>query len=137
MKNILLLSLLFTAIAASSQTRPAYCDLQATNFWGGRNVYIILDFGSLAYGTINNHDGTARKFCGIVDALNYMAQLGWSIRDTYYISEGKDKVLHYLLEKTVQEDSQILDGLLIQSQERKDKREKEPYKPGANGDDIY
>lgn len=137
MKKLLLLSFLAISLSATSQTRTAYCDMMATNFWGGRNVYIILDFGSLAYGTINNEDGTSMKFSGIVDALNYMAQLGWSIRDTYYISEGKDKVLHYLLEKTVQEDSQILDGLLIQSKERKDKREKEPYKPGANGDDIY
>jgi hypothetical protein len=135
MKKLLLLSFLAISLSATSQTQTAYCDMMATNFWGGRNVYIILDFGSLAYGTINNEDDTSMKFSGIVDALNYMAGLGWSVRDTYSLTEGKSKVLHFLLEKKVTDSNDILYGLHILKKERNEKRQQ--YKRGSNGDDIY
>jgi len=135
MKKLLLLSFLAISLSATSQTQTAYCDMMATNFWGGRNVYIILDFGSLAYGTINNDDDTSMKFSGYVDALNYMAGLGWSVRDTYSLTEGKSKVLHFLLEKKVTDSNDILYGLHILKKERNEKRQQ--YKRGSNGDDIY
>ena len=135
MKKLLLLSFLAISLSATSQTQTAYCDMMATNFWGGRNVYIILDFGSLAYGTINNEDGTSMKFSGIVDALNYMAGLGWSVRDTYPLTEGKSNVLHFLLEKKVEDSSEILNGLNILKKERNEKHQQ--YKRGTSGDGVY
>ena len=138
MKKILFLSLLLLPITASSQNqRQAYCDLLATNLWGGRNVYIILDLGSDGYGSILNTDGSARKFSGVIDALNFMARLGWSVRNTYYLTEGKQKVLHYLLEKTITEDSQITYGINLKQRDRTPPKVRTTFKPGTTGDDLY
>jgi len=132
MKKLLLFLLLAIHIPASSQTVSAYCDMQATNFWGGRNIYIILDLGAHGYGSITDSDGNAKKFSGIVDALNYMSKLGWSVVESYYITEGQ-KVLHFLLEKKITSDHQLLDGINIKQQDRQ-LTEKKVYKPG---NDIY
>lgn len=135
MKKIFILLLLAITISASAQkTRPVYCDLLSSNFWGSRNVYITLDLGALGYGSILNDDNTAHKFKGVVDALNYMARLGWSVKSEYYLTEGKQKVLHFLLEKLITDDRQITEGIHIKQTEPK---ERKTYKRGANGDDIY
>ena len=135
MKNITTILLLAITLSASAQTsRPTYCDLLASNFWGGRNVYITLDLGALGYGSILDEDNTAHKFKGVVDALNYMARLGWSVKREYYLTEEKQKVLHFLLEKQITDDSQITEGIHIKQTEPK---ERKTHKPGANGDDIY
>ena len=72
------------------------------------------------------------KFNSHIDALNYMSKLGWRVKDTYFLSELKDKVLHFLLVKDVTDDSQISEGIYV-----KPKKTKEPYKPGKDGDGVY
>lgn len=131
---ILLLAPILSNAQETAAPRPTYCELVAGNFWGGRNVYITLDLGVLGYASIQNEDGTAHKFHGVIDALNFMARLGWSVKTEYYLADGKNKVLHFLLEKTITDESQITDGLHLRQTERPTKK---TYKPGQGGDDIY
>ena len=133
LSTLLLISIL--TIAAYSQTpRPAYCELMAWNFWGGAKCYVELDIGADSYGTICDSTSKPVKFNSPIDALNYMAKLGWSLQTTYYITDtsSKHQIIHYVLVKQVTDDSQISSGIYI-----KPKKEKKPYERGKEGDDLY
>lgn len=125
---------LFAIMATSQTTRPAYCELMAWNFWGGSKCYVELDIGADRYGTICDSTSKPVKFNSPIDALNYMAKLGWSLQTTYYITDtsSKHQIIHYVLVKQVTDDSQISSGIYI-----KPKKEKKPYERGKEGDDLY
>ena len=131
-KYLLVLMLLVTSIAYAQKTHPAYCEVMAYNFWGVGKVYITIDLGTERNGTICDNNQKPVKFNSHIDALNYMSKLGWRVKDTYFLSELKDKVLHFLLVKDVTDDSQISEGIYV-----KPKKTKEPYKPGKDGDGVY
>lgn len=131
---LLIIMLVVSTSIFAQQSRPVYCDVMAFNFWGFGKVNITIDLGENRYGTICDDKGKATKFNTTIDALNYMSKLGWSVKDTYFLSSdmGKQKVLHFLLVKQVTDDSQISEGIYV-----KPKKKKEPYKLGKNGDDMY
>ena len=136
MKKIISIILLLSSLSLSAQ-RVAYCELDAGNFWGGRNVYVILDLGSYGYGSFVDEQGRARKFSGIIGALNHMASLGWRVLTVYPLTENKKIYLHYLLEKTITSESQITEGIYIKERERGTKPKKEKPSLGSTRDDIY
>ena len=131
-KYFFILMLSITSIAYAQKTRPAYCEVMAYNFWGVGKVYITIDLGAERNGTICDENQKPVKFNSHIDALNYMAKLGWAVKDTYSLSVIKEEVLHFLLVKEVTDDSQISEGIYVKPQKKK-----EPYKPGKNGDDLY
>lgn len=131
-KYLLVLMLLVANIAYAQKAHPAYCEVMAYNFWGVGKVYITIDLGAERNGTICDDNQKPVKFNSHIDALNYMSKLGWRVKDTYFLSELKDKVLHFLLVKDVTDDSQISEGIYV-----KPKKTKEPYKPGKDGDGVY
>ena len=124
--------LLITNIAYSQTTRPAYCEVMAYNFWGVGKVYITIDLGAERKGSICDANKKSVKFNSPIDALNYMAKLGWSVKDTYFLSEMNQKVLHFLLVKQVTDDSQISEGIYVRP-----KKEKKEIERGKEGDDMY
>ena len=134
MKQIISTFLLLLSSLTVSAQRVAYCQLLASNLWGGRNLYITLDLGEYGYGSIIDNEGNAKKFHGVVDALNYMASLGWCVKEQYPLTINKKQVQHFLLEKPITDSSQILEGIYI---EQKVRNPVEKPKPGASGDDIY
>ena len=136
MKKIISIILLLSSLSLSAQN-TAYCELEAGNFWGGRNVYVILDLGSYGYGSFVDEQGRARKFSGIIGALNHMASLGWRVLTVYPLTENKKIYLHYLLEKTITSESQITEGIYIKERERGTKPKKEKPSLGSTRDDIY
>ena len=129
---LFLVALIAIQNLSAQNPRPAYCEVMAYNFWGVGKVYITIDLGAERNGTICDADQKPVKFNSHIDALNYMSKLGWSVKDTYFLSELKDKVLHFLLVKQVTDDAQISEGIYVKS-----KKKKEPYKPGKSGDDMY
>ena len=131
-KYLLIFMLSVTSMAYAQKAHPAYCEVMAYNFWGVGKVYITIDLGAERNGTISDNNQKPVKFNSHIDALNYMAKLGWRVKDTYFLSELKDKVLHFLLVKDVIDDSQISEGIYV-----KPKKTKEPYKPGKDGDGVY
>lgn len=131
-KYLLIFMLSVTSIAYAQKTHPAYCEVMAYNFWGVGKVYITIDLGAERNGTICDDNQKPVKFNSHIDALNYMSKLGWRVKDTYFLSELKDKVLHFLLVKDVTDDSQISEGIYV-----KPKKTKESYKPGKDGDGVY
>lgn len=133
MKQIISIILLFSSLSLSAQ-RVAYCQLLTSNLWGGRNVYVTLDLGEHGFGSIIDTSGKAKKFHGTIDALNYMATLGWKVKEHYLLTIHSKQVMHFLLEKPISDTSQILEGIYIK---QRDRSLIERPKPGASGDDIY
>lgn len=132
MKKYIIFLFLALSAATYGQTRPAYCEISAYNFWGFGKVHVIIDLGESRYGTIVDENGKAMKFNSPVDILNHMSKLGWKVSQTYFITSGsnsKQQVIRYLLEKQVTEDSQISEGIFVKMPEK--------YKPGSSGDDMY
>lgn len=122
MKKIVLFIALLLPLMAAAQgvegKRPVYCDMMAYNFWGIGKVRIILDMGDRKAGqefeTILNENGKQRKFNTMMEALNYMGERGWRVIETYFLAEMKQKVIHYLLEKWITDESERKEGLILE-----------------------
>ena len=60
---------------------------------------------------IRDASGKPKQFINTIDAINYMAKLGWEIAEVYGIPKGNDKSTYYYLCKTVENDNDALTGL--------------------------
>lgn len=98
----------------------AYCNIVGYNFWGYGKVKIRLDFGGnwkMDYSLFDENNKKI-KFNSMMEVLGYMGKRGWTVKGTYYITEAKGQhVVHYLLEKTVTDDSQITEGMIVHKDE--------------------
>lgn len=136
---ILLMAFSITAMAQENEgKRAVYCDMMAYNFFGIGKVRIILDMGDRKSGqefeTICEPDGKQKKFNTMMEALNYMGERGWRVIETYFISEFKTSVIHYLLEKMITDESQRKEGLILRPDKSKDVEDDTYYKPKKKDD---
>lgn len=85
----------------------------------------------------------------MVDALNYMAQLGWRFEQAYVLTENtgvsKQNVYHYLLSKELSGDEKVDSGIYTrkdykedqeQEESKKEKKHKERLRDDRD-DDLY
>lgn len=111
------------AIQYNVNKYPVYCDLKAYNFGGDGKVKVMLDMGAVSNGrgsfeSLYGEDGKQIKFNTVMAAVNYMAKKGWKLDRKYYITEGAGKtVLHYVLVKNVENDSEIREGLITKDEQ--------------------
>ena len=134
-KTIFVAILMLLSISLQAQNQyKAYCNVLGYNFWGVGKVSVQLDLGHKNYDCLYGEDGKPIKFDTMMGVLDYMAKRGWNTIGTYFISElSGPKVIHYLLEKTITDDTQITDGLNLKKAEKEEK----PYKRGQASDDMY
>ena len=122
-------------VLQSMDKYPVYCNVMGYNFWGVGKVKVQLDLGrkanSKGFDSLYDENGKKMKFNTMVAVLNYMGQRGWKCINTYYITKGNTNVIHYLLEKWVTSDEEVIEGLSLQTDTD------EPWKPGKTGDDVY
>jgi hypothetical protein len=104
--------------------QPVYCDVKGYNFWGVGKVKVILDLGSVTEGKgsfegIYDEKDKPMKFNTMIDALNYLGKRGWKVVTTYILTEGftKQNVIHYMMVKSVTNDSEIREGLTTKPEE--------------------
>lgn len=133
--------MLALSMSASAQKMIAYCDLISFSTSNGFTKFIgCVDFGNNGANELLNDDGQKIKFNSDMDALNYMAQRGWTLQSTYvlpqntYIS-GKTSGVHYILKKEIDDKNDYLNGLNI-SKATKSKEEKQIRKRNEK-DDMY
>lgn len=99
---------------AKKHPRKIFCEIVGTARFLSNNVTVTIDYGqhngffSSVYSRKNrivDEEGKAISFNSMIDALNYMAKLGWDFEQAYCISIGEGKmvenVYHYLLSKAV------------------------------------
>ena len=70
----------------------------------------IVNIGS-TIDAIRDKDGKPKEFISIMEAINYMAKLGWEIAEIYGIPNGNDKTTYYFLSKEVANEAEITKGL--------------------------
>ena len=77
-------------------------------------------------------DGKELKFNSMVDALNYMAQLGWRFEQAYVLTENtgvsKQNVYHYLLSKELSGDEKVDSGIYTRKDYKEDQEQEESKK---------
>lgn len=161
MKNVLFV-MLFALISIKGYSQNpwnptrAYCDIVGTSNFTGTKNKIEVDFGqarNVTNGAYNrslvDKDGKEIKFNSMVDALNYMAQLGWKFEQAYVLTENnKQNVYHYLLSRELKEGEEVDTGIYTRHDYKEDKKtndaetkvqktDKSSRKNRKRVDDIY
>lgn len=139
-RTLFLIALILFSLSAinaktdgNQEKRVTYCELLNYNYGGYGKLKVLVDFGELSkesYSILCGSDGKKIKFKTIVEAINHMAKHGWRIVESYHVSAWNYKITHYLMEKVITSDDEITEGLYL-------KPEKEPYRMGKKGDDMY
>ncbi len=143
-KTILTLVMVLMTVMVAAQDKkpyPVYCNVMGYNFWGVGKVKVQLDMGRFTRGkgfeSIYEPDGKKKKFHTMMSVLNYMAERGWKCIGTYFITVGKSNVIHYLLEKYVNDPEEMKEGLILkEDSEELYLKEKEEYERNRR-DDAY
>lgn len=126
LKLILIVLAISIGVVANAQDKQdqmrVYAELlgTGTNFLGlNKNVKVTVDLGqpqsSLKGYTIQDDNNKDIKFNSMVAAMNYMGQRGWIFVQAYTVSNGKDRVYHWLMYKDVNDASEIMEGLNIKN----------------------
>ena len=115
MKKTLIILLSIIWLSANSQTKEpliagdsaqyTYCQIVGTGRLLSNKVTVELDFGQFRSIWNDNRlkdpaTGERIVFNGMIDALNYMGNLGWEFVQAYAITLGNQNVYHYLLKKS-------------------------------------
>lgn len=138
MKKLLLVAFatMFCA-SAFAQTQKSYCQIVGTAKGLKQNeVTVAIDFGQEDAMRKNALGGSAHRnrlvdesgkplvFNSMVDAMNFMASLGWKFEAAYVISQpnpmgGTQHVYHWLLSKDIAAGESAVNGLQTQGDYRK------------------
>lgn len=92
-----------------TDTKEVYCMVVGEGRLFSDKCTITIDFGqktsfwaSSAQMKIVDENGKAVKFNSIIDACNYVADLGWKFVDAYAMIDGKQgNCYHYIFKKVV------------------------------------
>lgn len=130
MKKILLIAAFLVVSVAvwAGEPHQAYCEIVGTGNFTGTKVKIEIDFGQKVswtgqknQRTLVDEQGKKMEFNSMMDAVNYLAQYGWTLHSTYAITEskgmgGNGSVYHYILTKTVTSDEEVKEGIHLKSE---------------------
>lgn len=94
------------ASAEKSEKYKVYCEISYMPY----QRIAIVNIGS-TIDAIRDKEGKPIEFISIMDAINYMAKLGWEIAEIYGIPNGNDKNTYYYLSKEVANEAEITKGL--------------------------
>lgn len=130
MKKILLIAAFLVVSVAvwAGEPHQAYCEIVGTGNLTGTKVKIEIDFGQKVswtgqknQRTLVDEQGKKMEFNSMMDAVNYLAQFGWTLHSTYAVTEskgmgGNGSVYHYILTKTVTSDDEVKEGIHLKAE---------------------
>lgn len=130
MKKILLIAAFLVVSVAVWAGEPyqAYCEIVGSGNLTGTKVKIEVDFGQKVswmgqknQRTLVDEQGKKMEFNSMMDAVNYLAQFGWTLHSTYAVAEskgmgGNGSVYHYILTKTVTSDEEVKEGIHLKAE---------------------
>ena len=124
MKKILLLFItsLVCFNMLSQEKKEAYCEIVATGVtFSGKECVVTLDFGQdrelRQSQVLVDEMGEAIVFNSVIDALNWMGNLGWKFKQAYTITDSysKNQIYHFLLAKEISDGEAIDKGIHLAS----------------------
>jgi hypothetical protein len=97
----------FAFTGKSEESVEQYCQLVATGKLFSNKVSIDVDQGegrkfiSFKNTSVKDEEGKIKNFTGVVDAINYMGQNGWTLVNAYPITTGSSNVYHFYFKRSV------------------------------------
>lgn len=123
-KIILILVFVLTSVIslnAQNSGENVYCEIVGTEVLFSKKVTVDIDFGQKSSfwseykdKRLVDENGKAIKFNSMVDALNFMAKLGWEFQQAYVVTTNEQSVCHWLMKKTLKEGESINKGIKTQ-----------------------
>lgn len=123
-KIILILVFVLTSVIslnAQNSGENVYCEIVGTEVLFSKKVTVDIDFGQKSSfwseykdKRLVDENGKAIKFNSMVDALNFMAKLGWEFQQAYVVTTNEQSVCHWLMKKTLKEGESIKKGIKTQ-----------------------
>lgn len=105
-------------VKPENETHTAYCELVGTLKLNAK-VKVAIDYGQNARwrnNTMVDENGQALEFNSMVDAMNYMGELGWKFVQAYVVTIGNSNVYHWLLQKELSPEEAINAGIKIKKE---------------------
>jgi hypothetical protein len=89
----------------SDTTQYTYCLIVGTGKFLSNSVTVEFDFGQFRSIWTDNRlkdpvTGKRKVFNSMIDAFNYMGNMGWEFVQAYAYATGSQNVYHYLLKKS-------------------------------------
>ena len=113
---VLLLAILcYSTLVYGQKSRQAYCEVIVWPYHTRLNATVTFDFGMQTYTTAMLYDNNNQplRFISALDAVNYLSKRGWRLVSTYYDSFSDRKSAHYVMEKTITNEKQVKEGLVL------------------------
>ena len=105
-------------VKPENETHTAYCELVGTLKLNAK-VKVAIDYGQNARwgnNTMVDENGQTLEFNSMVDAMNYMGELGWKFVQAYVVTIGNSNVYHWLLQKELSPEEAINAGIKIKKE---------------------
>lgn len=115
-KVLLLVFTLYCSVAIYGQKpRQAYCEVIVWSHQIMFNAAVSFDFGMQSNNTVMLYDSKNQplRFITGMDAVNYLSKRGWRLVSTYYESISESESAHYVMEKTITNEKQVKEGLVM------------------------
>ena len=114
-KLLIILLICFASDVYSQKSRQAYCEVIV---WPHHVMYhaaVTFDFGMQSYTTAMIYDSKNQplRFVSGMDAVNYLSKRGWRVVSSYYKTINKGESTHFVMEKTVTNEKQVTEGLVL------------------------
>ena len=114
-KLLIILLICFASDVYSQKSRQAYCEVIV---WPHHVMYhaaVTFDFGMQSYTAAMLYDSKNQplRFVSGMDAVNYLSKRGWRVVSSYYKTINKGESTHFVMEKTVTNDKQVIEGLIL------------------------
>ena len=79
------------------------------------NAAVTFDFGMQTHTTAILYDNKNQplRFITGMDAVNYLSKRGWRLVSTFYESISESESAHYVMEKTITNERQVKEGLVM------------------------
>lgn len=104
-----------TLLVFGQKPRQAYCEVIVWSHQIMFNAAVSFDFGMQSNNTVMLYDSKNQplRFITGMDAVNYLSKRGWRLVSTYYESISESESAHYVMEKTITNEKQVKEGLVM------------------------
>jgi hypothetical protein len=123
---VIMVLLSLNVIAQEAQPKEnlhrVYCELLGTQKFLSQKCNVSVDFGQNPYenSRLVDENGKSITFNSMVDAMNYMGELGWKFEQAYVVTVSSQNVYHWLLSKDISDDEAISSGFKTKAQLKKE-----------------
>ena len=113
--SLFVVFLFFVSSVFSQKPRQAYCEVVVWPHHVRYHAAVTFDFGMQTYTAAMLYDSKNRplRFISGMDAVNYLSKRGWRVITSYYKTASKNESTHFVMEKTVTNEKQVTEGLVL------------------------